>query len=55
MVSGGWLMVSAGITVGPAAGEEEKEDGKFRLSGQVVAAIIVAAAAGNILGARRFR
>lgn len=49
-------VVSAGAAAIAAEKEAgEKEADTFSLKGQVIAAIVVTAVAGNILGARRFR
>ena len=49
-------VASAGAA-SPAAGKEggKKEGDTFSFKGQVIAAIVVTAVAGNIIGARRFR
>ena len=56
-VSEGADVSSADTTAAAAAAgkEGEKEEDTFSFKGQVIAAIVVTAVAGNILGARRFR
>lgn len=57
------VSAGAGVSAAPATAaakdvvreEGEKEEGTFGFKGQVIAAIVVTAVAGNILGARRYR